>query len=78
MPFAFVPRVGRRDINGRLAHPGYGHPPAQGGGERPGTTIGGYAYCYNNPVNLIDPLGLSAEENQVGVVQAEAESEQQG
>jgi len=25
-----------------------------------------YVYCYNNPVNLIDPLGLAAEEEKTG------------
>ncbi len=37
-----------------------------------------YAYCYNNPVNLIDPLGLSAEEAQTGELEVEAEDEKEG
>lgn len=35
-------------------------------------------YCYNNPVNHIDPLGLQAEEDQTTEVRIEAEEEKEG
>ena len=37
-----------------------------------------YVYCYNNPVNLIDPLGLSADEDATAEVKVEAEQAETG
>lgn len=37
-----------------------------------------YTYCYNNPVNKIDPLGLDADEEKASGVKAAANAEQAG
>jgi RHS repeat-associated protein len=37
-----------------------------------------YVYCYNNPINLVDPLGLSADEEATADVQAEAQQAETG
>ena len=37
-----------------------------------------YVYCYNNPINLIDPLGLSADEDATAEVKVEAEQAETG
>jgi len=37
-----------------------------------------YVYCYNNPVNLIDPLGLSPEDDQMRRIGEISKAEQRG
>ena len=37
-----------------------------------------YVYCYNNPINLIDPLGLSADEDATAEVKVEADQAETG